>query len=319
MPMELTNLCPPRSQLLSCSSRTRYLAGRYECKRGERRFFAVDPPLPRPITLAGFSLPRHRFPPNEPEKPRVCTPRRRGFFISARGFFIPPQTAPTMLFPPCGQGRRGQGGEGGEGLPLLWSTVSATISANSGPSSGAKRTPAEANTAQIVSIRLDGGSASLGKKQNTCSPRNGRECQEVFRGCAGGVPKGNSASSRTGRHRGAHQTNSWRINYSRFQEVKDRELRAWLCEELSKAARVAPIVTTTGKPDATLTSPSSSKPLNTSSALCFPPRHVPAPFAIFNQNFKERNWFVLLAWPGVLIKMRPELNSGRNIVAAGAI
>ena len=28
-----------------------------------------------------------------------------------------------------------------------------------------------------------------------------------------------------------------------FQQVKDREQRAWLCEELSKAARVALIVT----------------------------------------------------------------------------
>ena len=28
-----------------------------------------------------------------------------------------------------------------------------------------------------------------------------------------------------------------------FQQVKDREQRAWLCEEFSKAARVAPIVT----------------------------------------------------------------------------
>jgi hypothetical protein len=27
-----------------------------------------------------------------------------------------------------------------------------------------------------------------------------------------------------------------------FQEVKDRELRAWLCEELDKAARVRPIL-----------------------------------------------------------------------------
>ena len=28
-----------------------------------------------------------------------------------------------------------------------------------------------------------------------------------------------------------------------FQQVEDPELRAWLCEEFSKAARVAPIVT----------------------------------------------------------------------------
>ena len=28
-----------------------------------------------------------------------------------------------------------------------------------------------------------------------------------------------------------------------FQQVKDPELRAWLCEEFSKAANVAPIVT----------------------------------------------------------------------------
>jgi len=31
--------------------------------------------------------------------------------------------------------------------------------------------------------------------------------------------------------------------YLAFQQVKDREQRAWLCEEFSKAARVAPIVT----------------------------------------------------------------------------
>ena len=85
--------------------------------------------------------------------------------------------------------------------------------------------------------------ASRSKRQKPCSCRNGHTNKKSLETVLAEFRRGIA-------HHRAQGATEERIRqilgeaiYLAFQQVKDPEQRAWLCEEFSKAASVAPIVT----------------------------------------------------------------------------
>jgi hypothetical protein len=96
---------------------------------------------------------------------------------------------------------------------------------------------------KLQALGLTAEVASLGEKHNRCSSAMDAKAKKSLEAALAEFRKG------IAHHRGQGATEK-RIRqilgesiWLAFQEVADPELRAWLCEEFSKAARVAPIVT----------------------------------------------------------------------------